>query len=111
MKDHAVVYRKCAQLDCNHRNCSIEKAQNIEEAGGNMLGYYHRMVGETWSSLSFNIPIFDGSDDVTCIKFAQHHFYFVIGFVFWITQQEINSSTNRLTVFAARNFQFSESQD
>jgi hypothetical protein len=57
-------------LNRDHGHGPIEEAQNIKETRSDMFCDYDCVMSKAGPSLSLNVPVFNSSDDMTCVEFS-----------------------------------------
>ena len=61
-------------------------------------------------SLSLNVPILDGADDVAFIHRSQHDFDFVTSVALEVRHQKVDASARRLNALALNDLQIAETE-
>jgi len=66
-----------AHLYRNQRNGTVEKIDDVQKTTRNVFGNNDRSVVVLWIQFSFNVPIFNGANDVGFVRGAKLNFHFI----------------------------------
>lgn len=85
-----------------------QQMNDVEKTAVDVLGHQYRDVLSLWPFTLFVIPIFNRSDYVCFISFAEHYLNLVHRVVFWIFKKDVQTAARRLLSFLRNGFKFAK---